>query len=440
MRENDIPNSDHTFAREKKHKIEDGHSNAFKRWLENPTEDPGPIPDHGGLAWLQVLAVHIVMINTWGYVNSYGAFQDYYVEALHRSPSDIAWVGSISTWLTYAIGTFSGRATDAGYLKPTVLLGSVILVAGVFLTSISTQYWQIFLAQGICQGIGNGLLFTPAMALLSTYFDKNRPWAIGIAACGIATGGMVFPAVFQSLLPAIGFAWTVRVMGLVMLLLLAIAVSSLRPRILPRRAGPMVDWPALKEIPYALFAVAYFLVSWGAYIPQCYISSYFHHYLHSSQSNSINILMILNGVGIAGRVVASFVANKFTGPLNLLLVLNLVSCVLMYSWIDIQTEQALYAFSVIYGFFIAPTLILFPAALPALTLDIQKMGVRTGMVFTFISFACLTGPPIAGALIEKADGGYLYLQVFGGCSLMAGLLVLVGARVSRTGLKLKVIM
>lgn len=81
---------------------------------------------------------------------------------------------------------------------------------------------------------------------------------------------------------------------------------------------------------------------------------------------------------------------------------------------------------------------LFPAALPALTLDLQKMGVRTGMAFSFISFACLTGPPIAGALIEKAEGGYLYLQVFGGCTLMAGFLVLVGARISRTGPKLKV--
>ena len=425
-------------ARGKKHETEHRRLSAFTRWLENPTEDPGPIPDRGGLAWIQVIAVHIIIFNTWGYVNSYGAFQDYYVEALNRPPSDVAWIGSIATWLTYAIGTFSGRATDAGYLKPTVLMGSILLVAGVFLTSISTQYWQIFLAQGLCQGIGNGLLFTPAMALLPTYFDKNRSWAIGISACGNATGGMVFPAIFRSLLPAIGFAWTVRVIGLVMLLLQAIAVYTLRPRILPRRVGSIVDWPALKEIPYTLFAVAYFLVLWGAYIPQYYISSYFHHNLHSSQIDSINILMLLNGVGIAGRVVASFFANKFTGPLNLLLFFNLVSFALMYSWISIHTTAGLYAFSVLYGFFISGALMLFPAALPALTIDLQKMGVRTGMAFSFISFACLTGPPIAGALIEKADGGYLYLQVFGGCTLMAGFLVLVGARISRTGPKLKV--
>ena len=412
--------------------------NAFARWFGNPTEDQGPAPDGGVLAWAQVIAVHIITFNTWGYVNSYGAFQDYYVGTLARSPSDVAWIGSISGWLTYAIGTFSGRATDAGHFKPTVIAGSIILLIGVFMTSISTQYWHFFLAQGLCQGIGNGLLFTPAMAVLATYFNKNRSWAIGISACGNATGGMVFPAMFQSLVPTIGFAWTVRVIGLVILILQAIAVYALRPQIPPRKVGPIVEWPVFKEMTYTLFALAYFLVMWAAYLPQYYISSYVHYNLHSSQFDSLNILMILNGIGIAGRIVASFFANKFTGPLNLLVVFNLVASVLMYSWIAIKTEQGLYAFSALYGFFIAGVLMLFPAALPALTLDMQKMGVRMGMVFTIISFACLTGPPVAGALIEKAGGSYLYLQVFGGCSLLAGLLVTVGARVSHRGLKLKV--
>ena len=430
------------MAQEKQQETGDGseicRENAFASWLGNPTEDPGPAPDGGVLAWSQVVAVHIITFNTWGYVNSYGAFQDYYVGALARSPSDVAWIGSISGWLTYAIGVFSGRATDAGYFRPTVIAGSVILLLGVFMTSISTQYWQFFLAHGLCQGIGNGLLFTPAMAVLATYFDKNRSWAIGISACGNAAGGMVFPAIFQSLVPNIGFAWTVRAIGLVILVLQAVAVCALRPRIPPRKMGPIVEWPAFRETPYALFALAYFLVMWAAYLPQYYVSSYFHYVLHSSQFDSLSILVILNGIGMAGRVAASFVANRFTGPLNLLVVFNLAASVLMYSWIAIGTERGLYAFSVLYGFFVAGVLMLFPTALPAFTLDMQKMGVRMGMVFTVVSFALLTGPPIAGALLEKAGGSYLYLQVFGGCSLLAGVLVTVAARVAHKGPRLRI--
>ena len=62
-----------------------------------------------------------------------------------------------------------------------------LLVFGVFMTSISTQFWHLVLAQGICQGLGNGLLFCPMIALISTYFKKNRAFAISMQAIGAAT-------------------------------------------------------------------------------------------------------------------------------------------------------------------------------------------------------------------------------------------------------------
>jgi hypothetical protein len=35
-------------------------------------------------------------------------------------PSDISWIGSIQIFLLFFIGTFSGRATDAGYFRFTL--------------------------------------------------------------------------------------------------------------------------------------------------------------------------------------------------------------------------------------------------------------------------------------------------------------------------------
>jgi hypothetical protein len=34
--------------------------------------DPGPPPDGGFHAWMQVVLVHISVINTWGFLNSFG--------------------------------------------------------------------------------------------------------------------------------------------------------------------------------------------------------------------------------------------------------------------------------------------------------------------------------------------------------------------------------
>jgi len=49
----------------------------------------------------------------------------------------------------------------------------VIQLCGIFLTSWCKTYWQVLLAQGVCVGIGNGLVFVPSVALASTYFFKN---------------------------------------------------------------------------------------------------------------------------------------------------------------------------------------------------------------------------------------------------------------------------
>jgi MFS family permease len=56
------------------------------------------------------------------------------------------------------------------------------------MTSLVKQYYQAFLAQGVCFGIGAGMLFVPSVAVVSTYFDKRRSLAVGISACGSSLG------------------------------------------------------------------------------------------------------------------------------------------------------------------------------------------------------------------------------------------------------------
>jgi len=177
------------------------------------SKNPGPPPDGGFKAWCQVVLAHLTVFNVWGVVNSFGLFQTYYVNNLGHSPSDISWIGSFQIFLIFFIGTFSGRALDAGLFKLTYAVGLFLQLFGTFMTSISKTYWQIFLAQGICTGIGQGLQFCPTIGLVSTYFSTKKSTALALAAAGTGTGGMVFPAMISRLLPRIGFGWSVRAAG-----------------------------------------------------------------------------------------------------------------------------------------------------------------------------------------------------------------------------------
>jgi len=408
-------------------------SKVLSRTTSRISIDPGPPPDGGLEGWTQALMTHLMVFNTWGYINSFGVFQTYYVEALHHPPSDISWIGSVQIFLLFFIGTFSGRATDYGLFRLTFIVGSLFQLIGVFMTSLSTKYWQLFLAQGICTGLGNGLVFCPSLSLLSTYFSKKKSLAIGIGASGSATGGLVFPVIVRQLLPKIGFPWTVRVIGFVMLAIQAVGLTFSKPRLPPRKSGALVEWKAFKELPYALFAIGMFLIFWGLYPAFYYIGSFGRNILGVTQTDSINDLLILNGVGFFGRLIPNHLADRYSGPLNLLIPITFISGLLLYCWAAVNSKGGLVGFAVIYGLFAAGIQSLFPATLSSLTTDLKKAGVRMGMVFSVVSFASLTGPPIAGALIQGKRGGYLYAQMFTGSVLMAGCMILLASRVAKKG-------
>lgn len=159
--------------------------------LRTTNTDSRPPPDGGFVPWFQCALCHLAAFNTWGYINSYGVFQTYYSTTLQLPPSTISWIGSLQIFLLFFIGTWSGRATDAGFFRPVFITGCLLQLLGVFTVSFAYSYWQILLSQGLCTGIGNGLVFCPSFAILSGYFSRNRSLAIGIAASGSATGGVI---------------------------------------------------------------------------------------------------------------------------------------------------------------------------------------------------------------------------------------------------------
>ena len=163
--------------------------------------------------------------------------------------------------MLFFVGTFAGRLADAGYFRQVFLAGTIIQLIGIFMTSLCKHYWQVFLAQGVCMGLGNGLLFCPTMSTVSTYFSTRRSLAMGIAAAGSGTGGMVFPAMVQQLLPRIGFPWTIRAVGFIQMACLTVCSIGMKPRTIPRRGGAFVEWASFREAPYTFFAIGMFFVS-----------------------------------------------------------------------------------------------------------------------------------------------------------------------------------
>lgn len=137
---------------------------------------------------------------------------------------------------------------------------------------------------------------------------------------------------------------------------------------------------------------------------------------------SIPFLLVLNGVGIPGRLLPAYIADHYCRPLTISLIVSFATALLLYCWIAVDTVAGLYVFAVLYGLAAAGLQAMFPATLADLTLDVRKRGTRMGMGFALSSFGCLIGGPGGGALVELAHGRYLYGQVLAGSCSIVGFL------------------
>ncbi len=108
-----------------------------------------------------------------------------------------------SYWSVF--GIITGPVFDQGYFHPLLVIGSLLVVLGLMMTSLATIYSQIFLAQGLCIGLGAGCLFIPSIAIVATYFSTKRALATGIAAAGGSIGSVIYPIVLRRLSAQLGF-------------------------------------------------------------------------------------------------------------------------------------------------------------------------------------------------------------------------------------------
>nr|POF14360.1 aspyridones efflux protein apdf [Quercus suber] len=394
-------------------------------------EEPGPPPDGGIRAWLQILAGHLINALSWGYSASFGVYQLHYTTTTSLSESQVAWVGSVQVFLTFFLGTFAGRAADAGYAQHAALVGCVLIVLGTFMTSLATEYWQIFLAQGLCTGLGMGACYVPSMAVVGSYWSKRKAFALGLTASGSGTGSILFCLVIQRLQTTIGFPGAVRVQGYIALALAVAIILLLRPRLPPRKTGPLVEWKAFTEPTYVLFTIGVFLIFWAVYFCFFFINTYATSLVGLSANEAVNLLVVISAVGIPIRPLLGLFADKYFGSLPTLIFSTIYLAVMLFAWIAVRSVSSLYVYSVFYGFATGATQGMFVGGLASLTTDLSKLGVRFGMVDTLLAFASLAGPPLAGALIQSDNGGFLKAQIWAGVVTMCASLFICAAKWSQ---------
>jgi len=328
-------------------------ANALSRVVT--TESLLPVPPDGGLhAWLKVFGGFFIYVNIWGFTLTYGAFQSYYRTTLlsTSSASSISWIGTVQAWLLIFFGVMSGPLFDLGYFRSMLLIGNFLVVFGIMMLSLSTNYWQVFLSQGVCMGLGAGLLYIPSLALVGVWFSRKRALAMGIVMSGIAVGGVVYIIMFDRLTKTVGFPWAIRAIGFVALVAAMLSIPALLSGssmlATKRKARALFDKSALQDRLFLIFTASTFFTFLGYIVPYFYIPTYARERLGSSDSLALYMLVFSIAGSFFGRLVSGVFAHYF-GAILAWILCAFASGILALCWIGIESEGGFVAFSVLWG-------------------------------------------------------------------------------------------
>ncbi|KAG2421388.1 hypothetical protein HFD88_005363 [Aspergillus terreus] len=394
--------------------------------LENAAQE-SPIPNGGLEGWLSVLAGFCVFVNSWGLLTTYGAFQEFYQTELlpDQSPSNLSWVGSVQATLIVMVGIVTGPLVDSGYLRTLIVSGTFLVVFGIMMTSLATQYYQVLLAQGFCVGMGGGIAYIPALVVISSYFTTRRPIAIGCASIGSSVGSVIFPIMFRQLQPKVGFPWAVRCIGFINLFLGIVTIVILCRRPGKRTvARSLIERKALTEAPFMLLSVSLLLVMLGYYVPIFYIPSFARAALHTSKSLSLYMVSIVNAASAFGRTVP-YLAGTRVKPIAILFFCTAAATVAIFTWIAVFNVPGFIVWACYWGF-LSGVLVTAPTSIvahPTFCPDSNYLGTRMGMMWGISSFGSLAGTPIAGALVNLDEANFLRAQIFGGCMMLGAVML-----------------
>ncbi|KAF4987537.1 hypothetical protein FDECE_15385 [Fusarium decemcellulare] len=400
-------------------------------------------PEGGLQAWLVVFGSFCGMLSVYGLINTAAVFESYFSEHQLReySSSEIGWIFSLYLFVVFFVGIQVGPVFDKYGPRVMVATGGVLIATSLLVLSVCEEYYQIILSYSVVGGLGGALLNSPAYATIAHFFDVRRGFATGIAMTAGSIGGIVFPIFLQKLLPKLGFGWTTRILGFMILGLAVPSTLFMRSRLPPQDKVTSV-WPDLsmfKDLKFTLSAVGIFFMEWGLFVPLTYIVSYAGR-ASGDMTDSYTLLSILNAGSLLGRFLPGLLADHI-GRFNVILITIAMCCASVFGlWLPAGESKAmLIAFAVVFGFASGSNLGLTPVCLGQLC-DPRDYGRFISTAFMVASFGTLSSLPIAGAILEaghRRDAGWMALIAFAGLSYALALACYLGARVLAVGWSIK---
>jgi MFS family permease len=339
-------------------------------------------------------------------------------------------------------GPFAGRLVEVFGPRRLMMSGSVVMAAGLLLTSQVNQWWQLYLSFGVLSALGLAACgWVPSVILTEKWFPDKVGTALGFVTAGIGVG--IFTIVPLSNLVIESYDWRLAfqvLAALVLLLILPAAFFILRePPVAEDSAGrplgsvasdasvqadcviPAHDWTVATAVRSRSFRFAVLAFFAGGCLSQLLIMHQFAFMVDHGVAKTMGsiIVGIIGVTSIPGKMMWGALSDRvgrelaFTGGLVCILI-SLGALALVGSVPGLLMPFA-FAFLVGIGYSVNAPII------PAVARDLFA-GPRFPSIFGTLSlFSAMGGAMgswLGGALYDWSGGYQLMLWVAAGLAVV----------------------
>ena len=412
-------------------------------------------------SWIVLVACFLCLCVLDGISYTFGMFLEPLMKELQCGRSSVSSAGSLQVGIYSMTGILASRLVTKYGSRPVSILGSCLSSLGLICSSYSWNLPSLLASYSVITGLGFGLMYIPAVVAVAEHFSKRRALAMGICVCGTGVGTFLLAPVEHVLLTSLGWRWAFICMAaacfLCILCGLAMTPVQQEPTELQQRrrrstivsfhgdvladlsmsseslsfkksctqtlgslflSKDLLESPALST--FLLVALADGVATLALFIPFTYLPSL----ATVSGVSSEKAAFLISAAGISssvGRIISGWLCDKtWCDPIVLTLFAIFSAAIppLILPSVGAYLFFLIFscAFGLLTGLWISAT-----SPLLVKVLGLNLLPPAFGLMTAVQGVAALTGPPLAGAIIDVLGNQGVAFHMTGGLLLSASL-------------------
>jgi len=385
-------------------------------------------------AWLVVAVSSIGLFFHFGslLVNAFGVVLTTLCDQFHWSRGQVSFAFALATLTAMLTMPLTGWLTDRfGSRRPILVCMVVFGALYASLSLLTPRLWHLFAVFLILGLVGPGTSAVPHASLISRWFTGRRGLALGLAMCGTATGGVIWPRATQALMDQFGWRNAYAISGgavllvAVPLLLLFLKepsapVRSSRQSATDGEADGLTRGEALRGSLLWLLIFAFFIVSMS--IQACMIHLIPMLKDRGMTPDSAALASSLFGAaGMVGRLGIGYLLDKLPAERIPTIAFGVIAAGIFLLFTGVTGASA-YAAAMLIGFGYGSE----SATIPYLVgryFGLRSFGEIYSYLFITVPLGGALGPLLMGATFDR-NGSYQLALLFCGVATVVAALAL----------------